>query len=494
MHLFARIPARERRTRRHGRAPADPGAILETPSRRSKWRPGAACLAWIVCLLLASGASAQEAAPAAGSGAEIEALRAEVKELREQVLALQQQVQALLSARTGAAPQGPEAPGVPPPEPPAPPPAEPPPAPPAVAPPAKSPSLLNPAISAVFQLIGSSFAHQDEVNGFDLSEAEVAFQSVVDPYAKMDLFLTFPVDESPEVEEGTVTTLTLPYSLQLKGGRYKNAFGKWNPLHTHAFFTVERPVALTDYFGEESLTTDGLSLSWLIPNPGGLYLESTSEVGTAREGPSFNSAGHSLTYAQRFAAFFTASADATLEIGLGGVWGKTGPSEALLSAIDDAGLSGTLEPDDQLNSRVYGWDATYKWKPLTLNTYRSLLWQTELLLSQRRTQELTPALTLAERRIASLGGYSYFEWQFAKRLRGGLRLDFSDLPESETARQTGIAAVLRWIPSEFQELRFQINRVQRNDAAAALLDRGEDDTRIFFEWIPVIGAHGAHKY
>jgi hypothetical protein len=460
----------------------------------------AAALVLLGAAFLPSPAAAQQATPAADQAAEIQTLRAEIQSLREEITALRQQVQALQAAQSGAAaaaapPAAPAQPGTP--EataPPQPPPEAPPAAPPAIAQPSKSPSLLNPAISAVFQLIGSSFAKQDEANGFELSEAEVAFQSVVDPYAKMDLFLTFPADESPEVEEGTVTTLTLPYSLQLKGGRYKNAFGKWNPLHTHAFFTVERPVALIDYFGEESLTTDGLSLSWLIPSPGGLYVESTSEAGTAREGPGFNSAGHSLTYAQRFAAVFTTSPDATLEIGLGGVWGKTGPSEALLSAIDDAGLSGILEPDDQLNSRVYGWDATYKWKPLTLNTYRSLLWQTELLLSQRRTQELTPALTLAEQRIASLGGYSYFEWQFAKRWRGGLRLDFSDLPESETARQTGIAAVLRWIPSEFQELRFQINRIQRNDAAAALLDRGEDDTRIFFEWIPVIGAHGAHKY
>ena len=480
-----------------------------SPRRRSAWRPAAACL--IVGLLPVSGASAQEAAP----GAEIEALRSEVKLLREQVLALQQQLQALLSAQAGPASQpaaampqtispaapaaapgaaAPAAPAGTPETGTAEPPQAPPEAPPAVAPPAKSPSLMNPAISAVFQLIGSSFAHQDEQNGFDLSEAEVAFQSTVDPYAKMDLFLTFPVDESPEVEEGAVTTLALPHSLQLKGGRYKNAFGKWNPLHTHAFFTVERPIALTDYFGEESLTTDGLSLSWLIPNPGGLYLESTSEVGTARGGPSFNSAERGLTYAQRLAAFFTPSSDATLEIGLGGVWGKTGPSEALLDAIDEAGLSDTLEPAEQLSSRVYGWDATYKWKPLQRNTYKSLLWQTELLLSQRRTQELTPALTLSEQRVTSLGGYSYFEWQFAKRWRGGVRLDFSDLPESDTARQTGAAGVLRWVPSEFQELRFQINRIERNDAAATLLGEDESDTRIFFEWIPVIGAHGAHKY
>jgi hypothetical protein len=181
-------------------------------------------------------------------------------------------------------------------------------------------------------------------------------------------------------------------------------------------------------------------------------------------------------------------------VGLSGVWGKTGPTDSLESSIDDAGLSGILEPDEKLASRVYGTDITYKWKPLTLNTYRSLVWQTELLLSQREVQELTPALTLDSQRVESLGGYSYFEWQWAKRWRTGLRMDFSDLPTSEIARQTGAAAVLRFVPSEFQELRFEIKQTYSNEAAATLLGVPENDTRIFFEWIPVIGAHGAHKY
>jgi len=423
----------------------------------------------------------------AASTEEMEELRAEVRLLQEQIKALQLQIQILTGSATGAGTGAAPAPPIAGPEPPAP----------QVAPaaPAKSPSLLNPAISAVFQAIGNtSLRRQDDSNGFDLSEAEVAFQSVVDPYAKMDLFLTFPVGETPEVEEGFVTTLALPAALQLKGGRYKNAFGKWNTLHAHAFFTVEKPIALTNFFGEESLTTDGLSLGFLIPNPWDLYLESTSEVGTAREGVSFNSSRRALTTLERFSAFFTTSPDSTLELGVSGAWGKTGPSEALEEAIADAELSGTLEPEEKLRSRAYGIDATYKWKPLQLNTYRSLLWQTELLLSRRDSQQLNPALVLENQSVSSLGGYSYFEWQFAKRWLGGVRADFSGFPESETARETGAAAVLRFRPSEFQELRFQIRQSYRNDDAATLLDGSEDDTRIFFEWIPAIGAHGAHKY
>jgi hypothetical protein len=50
------------------------------------------------------------------------------------------------------------------------------------------------------------------------------------------------------------------------------------------------------------------------------------------------------------------------------------------------------------------------------------------------------------------------------------------------------------MPSEFQEIRLQYKRTSRNDDAALRFDGERDDSRIFFQWIPVIGAHGAHKY
>src|SRR5262245_52124399 len=151
MHLFARIPARTRRPSRLCRALAGPRPRFPWP--RSAPRRGAACLLCLAALLPPTSASAQETAPGAGAGTEIESLRAEVKELREQVLALKRQIEALQAGPTAPASPAPAAetapsaapptlpePGAPSPEPP-----------PAAAPPPKTPSLLNPAISAVFQ-------------------------------------------------------------------------------------------------------------------------------------------------------------------------------------------------------------------------------------------------------------------------------------------------------------------------------------------------------
>ncbi len=447
-----------------------------------------ALTALVLGLVSAGELRAQSAAPPAPSPdppGEMNALRKEIQDLKDQVRALQEKVAALATA-------APPTVATPPPEPA--PPSVPLPAAAASAP-ARSQNLLNPAISAVFQAIGSSsLKRKDDLNGFDLSEAEVALQSVVDPYAKVDMFFSFPSDASPDVEEGYVTTLALPGSMQLKGGRFKEAFGKWNTLHTHAFPTVDRPDALVNFFGEESLTNDGMSLSVLIPNPKNLYIDSITEVGTAREGTAFNSQARSLTWVEHLSAFFTPSPSGNLELGLTAAFGRTGPSGALTQAIDACGSCGPLTPRSSLASRVQGLDVTYKWRPPRMNVYRSLLWQTEVLRSHRDLEVLTPALTLDSSSVSSLGGYTYLEWQWTKRWRAGARYDLSGFPDSRRARLWAASAVLKFQASEFQEIRFQIKHTQRNDEAASRFNGEADDNRVFFEWIPVIGAHGAHKF
>jgi DNA helicase HerA-like ATPase len=127
------------------------------------------------------------------------------------------------------------------------------------------------------------------------------------------------------------------------------------------------------------------------------------------------------------------------------------------------------------------------------NTERSFTWQTEVLRSYRDVQTLVGSALVSES-IASLGGYTYLETQWRRRWKYGLRYDLTGAPDSADARLWAVAGVVRFIPSEFQEIRFEVRHTRLNAEAAALLDADQDDTRVFFEWIPVIGAHGAHKY
>jgi hypothetical protein len=422
---------------------------------------------------------AARAAPSADpSREEIAALRHEVETLREVVRQLQVRLDALATDAprvTSPAPQTPAVPGT--------------------TTPPRAPNLMNPALSAVFELTGAtSLESESEDNGFNLSEAEIALQAVVDPFTRADLFLAFPADESPEVEEGYVSTLNLPGPLQLKGGRFKSSFGKWNRLHSHAYFTVDLPNALENFLGEGGLRNDGLSLSVLIPNPGGLYLESMTEVGTALDGPSFNSSDRDLTFLEHLKLFLDTTPNSTLEVGLTGVWGRTGATESLLEQIDNTPMFSGPAPSDDLDSNLLAFDLTYKWRPVGYNIYRSFLWQTELLRSRRDVEFVVDPMTLGRDTVSSLGGYSYLEWQFARRFRVGGRYDRLEFSDADREREWAASTLLRFMPSEFQELRLQIKYTKRNPSAALRFGGESDDTQIFFEWIPSIGAHGAHEY
>jgi hypothetical protein len=428
---------------------------------------------------------------------EVDTLRAEIAALREQVAALVKgaPAQAAPGQPTPAPPQAPPetppaeaAPAVPSSPEPLPPPAS------AEGGARSTSSVFNPNISAVFQFIGnSSFSHDLDEEGFSLSEAEISLQSVVDPYARVDLFLSFDADGEAAVEEGTVTSTSLPGGMQLKGGRFKSAFGLWNRWHPHQFPTVDQPDALEAWFGGEPLTSDGVSLAWLIPGTSSVFLESTTEVGNTGNEIAFNTEGSDPVLLEHLSSVFTLTSNATLGLGGSAAIGKAGPTEALLNAIEEAGLAGLVEPRPEADSRLFGLDASWKWRPLARKTRNSATVQAEAFLSHRDVDVLEAA-ALREETVKAWGGYLYGEYQFARRWRAGVRWDRTQFPDDEEALQRALSAVLRIVPSEFQEFRIQFKGTRRNEQAAVRFDDQDEDHEIFFEWIPAIGAHAAHAY
>ncbi|MBT5715178.1 hypothetical protein HOI71_29285, partial [Candidatus Poribacteria bacterium] len=133
----------------------------------------------------------------------------------------------------------------------------------------------------------------DESLGARVQEFELRLTSFVDPHVKADITLSTHGVADAELEEAFVTTLGLPGDLALKAGKFLGAFGKQNPLHTHQFPLVERPLAHDDLFGEEGLNEVGVEVSWLAPvdwfldvvggvyngdNPGLFHSEDEEEV------------------------------------------------------------------------------------------------------------------------------------------------------------------------------------------------------------------------
>ena len=321
----------------------------------------------------------------------------------------------------------------------------------------------NPDIGVVadFQ---TSYTSQGKKN-FDayLNETEVSFQSVVDPYIRADFFVSFGRDPDTHkygasIEEGYLTTLSLPAKLQLKVGKFREAVGKINPTHPHALPFIDLPNAYVNYFGEEGLNDEGASLSWLLPNKAfyqELIFQATSGAG---ESPSFQRGDNNrFVYLGHLKNFFTLSENATLEFGLTGI---TGPNDS--SSITNIGAA----------------DITYKWKPVQLNTYKSLTWQSEFFYSN--------AKYTANQMSNSFGLYSFLEYQIAKRWFLTGRYDYAQKPYDKNIIEQAGSLSAGWLATEFQKIELEDKVTDVN------IQSGYN--QFWLRWIFVIGAHGAHQY
>src|SRR5499427_9389912 len=115
----------------------------------------------------------------------------------------------------------------------------------------------------------------DHSAGITLQELEVAFQSIVDPYFRADVFLTIPNMSGLEIEEAFLTTTSLP-EIQIKAGIFRSAFGRQNGMHLHVQDFVQRPLINAAYLGFDGLRPPGVQVSWLLPFP--FFLQLIGEV------------------------------------------------------------------------------------------------------------------------------------------------------------------------------------------------------------------------
>lgn len=301
-----------------------------------------------------------------------------------------------------------------------------------------------------------------------LNEVEFSFESVIDPYARADFFFSVGEDAatgefSSEIEEGYLTTLSLPAHLQLKAGRFKQDVGRINPVHSHALPFVDVPDAYASFFGEEGLKGDGLSLSWLVPNKS-FFQELTFEATNVGESPSFErSKKNNFLYLAHLKNFWDLSPNTTLEFGITGING-----ENLFRKI----------------TNMLAFDVTYKWKPVQFNTYKSVTFQNEFYYSHANLDSTD---------VNAIGLYSMLNVQVAKRLFLVGRYDYSNTPYSNDFVQQSGSLTLGWFATEFQKIEGEFKHTHTNQALEEN-NSEKDYSQFLLRWIFVIGSHGAHMY
>lgn len=336
--------------------------------------------------------------------------------------------------------------------------------------PQQASNLMNPNISVIAHFQGR--AGDDLSPGeraFSLREAELGFQAPVDPYARADFFISVSPGEGVDLEEGYLTLLTLPGGVSAKVGKFRANLGKFNRTHPPETPFADRPLSTVAFFGAEGLSGTGLSLSVLIPNRW-VYLNLDAEATNTWEGaPAFGEllpggeaqAGgrkRDLGYLSRLSAFFDLGESANLTLGA-------------------SYATGVHDPAGQERTHVENADVTFRWKNPRRAIYRSLVWQTEALFSQRRDG----LGGWASRR----GMFSSADWQCARRWHVGGRFDATEFPEKAGSERGGIGFIT-FTPSEFSLISAQFRGVRRAD--------GSWERTGIFKLTFNIGPHGAHPF
>ena len=425
--------------------------------------------------------AAAELPPAAGVAprpAEVDVVRAEIDRLRDELTAVQQQyderlialegrLAALVAAGSADKPAAQAPAEVPPPTPAPQDPAPPPPAPGAGQ---TSGKVFNPDTSVIGNFLAVGGKNPNATTpSLELTEAEVSFQAIVDPYARADFFLSASPD-GLEVEEGFITFTSLPSHLLLKAGKMRAQFGRVNTLHTHGMPTADRPLVTQNLVGgEEGVSDSGISVSRLFPNSL-LYLEAIGEVYSGSSEVFQSDRRSELTYVGRLRGYRDFSEDKNIDFGTSFAFGPT-PDIVALPFDENT-------PIDPLHKRLIGIDATFRYRPLRRAIYRRLNLRTELIWSR---QELGGIAS-----TTAFGMYGLGEYQFAQRWYVGARLDRSGRAEDGTRSDKGASVFLTFWPTEFSQIRTQYRYTNYAE--------GVNANEAFLQFNFAIGAHGAHAF
>jgi len=325
---------------------------------------------------------------------------------------------------------------------------------------------LNPDISVIGDFIGAMGGNSQQnsvslepIPAFQMHESEVGFQSIIDPYARGDFFISFG-EEGVNLEEGYITFTALPANIVAKVGKMRSAFGKVNTMHNHVLPWVERPLVSNNLVaGEDGINDAGFSLQRILPAPKGIFLEATGQLFRGDSGDVFKSSQRSdVSAVAHLRGYKDINESTNLDLGISYARGHNDLGSDFLT-------------------HLYGVDATLRWKPLRRSIYHSFVAHSEFIWSDRQQLPATQK---------SFGYYASADYQLARRWFLGGRFDHSDRSRNDALTDKGASIVLTYWPSEFSQLRgqYRFTRYANN------IDANE----LFVQLIFSLGAHGAHPF
>jgi len=347
---------------------------------------------------------------------------------------------------------------------------------------------LNPQTTIFFDGGGSvsSKGSNKALNRFNLREVELDFRAAISPSADGVVIATLEediaqdrrgnisTDRNVDIEEAYINFHSLPYDLSLKFGKFRNAFGVNNVLHTHDLPQVDRPLALRSFLGPEGVLTTGASLSWLVPNPWDKYIEARVEVVNSDSGTEApilggpNADNPAVIVHVKY--FDDVTETSTFEIGGSYLYGST-------------------STDSDFDANLFGLDLTYRWTDPDPSLFHSWLVQGELFWANNDIDRGV----FRSQRNSSFGAYLITQYQINRDWYAGIRSDYTEFPNSESRSaddvDVAVSPYVTWYVSEFLRARLQFQH--------RWIDRGRSNRSedvVFAQITGVIGAHPPHPY
>ena len=337
--------------------------------------------------------------------------------------------------------------------------------------PAKTvPGKFTPEIGVVADIAANfekSKFDTENANRVQVREVELVMGSNVDPFSRLDTTIAFTEDHTIDLEEAYLTRFGLPFDTTARIGRFKPKIGKMLPVHRDSIDTVDEPLVIQRYFGDEGENKSGLDLTKILDIP----LPSVHQVtvgviegGNGEGGTAFGSARRRPTLYGHLKNYFDITDSTNFELGF---------SDALGSNDNDVGFK----------TNVLGLDATLRH---IINPNQDVKLQCETFYLDRRESETNIGATDPTGNF--WGGYGLLDVRLSSLLGTGLRFDYVEpvdrLLTDPNKAERGYTGYLTFYQSEFARWRLQYSHIDRTT--------GENDNRVFIQGTFAIGEH-KHK-
>lgn len=348
-------------------------------------------------------------------------------------------------------------------------------------------SVFNPAFSFVGDIVGDYRSGGEEVGwNAELRALEFGAQAWVDPTA-WAYFTAVSDGESLDIEEAALHYKGLGERHTLRVGKFFLDFGKQMQTHIHELRTLERPLVLREYLGDE---VSGTGVQWdhwfsandttavrfslgafssLLPeHEHGEEEEPEAEAEVAGR----KSIGN-LNYSARVTGFTDVGTNGTLQLGTSA---RIVPDFAFVDE-DGGGEVGGLD------NTVWGLDVTYGWKDETAT--KSFTAGLEFLVNSGDVGAELGAAPGDAPIVADgtrTGWLLFADHGLDPNNSIGLQISMAELADADKTEALEIEAYYTRYLSEFHRLRFGVSTLD--------VDGADESFRAAVQYTFFVGAHG----